>query len=187
MDRVCQIRRLIKRREPRYQFCRRHLEDCTMFDRTMPSLLPAGAGETVDVLGARTVYKATHADTGGQFSLFEQTVPPGYAAPLHRHADEDEAFYLLEGEITLEGEGGARRAGPGSFVFLPRGSFHAFHNDTASVARLLVICTPGAALERCFAGFDAAARRGELSPPALVAIAAGHGVEIIPPPSSPVA
>lgn len=147
-------------------------------------VLAAGAGSAVDVLGAPAVYKANSASTGGRFSIFEQAIPAGYAVPLHRHAAEDEAMYVLEGEIAIDGDAGAHRVAAGGFVFLPRGRFHSFRNAGATPARALVICTPGAALERCFREFEAAGRRGALAPEALTAIAAGYGVEIAPPPSA---
>ncbi len=146
-----------------------------------PVLVEAGGGAKIDVLGGVATYKATHAATDGQYSLFEQEMPPGYGVPLHRHDAEDEAFYVLEGEIVLEGDGGTRRAGPGSFAYFPRGSRHAFRNESGKPARTLVICTPGERLERCFRDFEAVGRRGGLSPVSIMAIAGAHGVEIVPP------
>ncbi|MBL8662888.1 MAG: cupin domain-containing protein [Candidatus Odyssella sp.] len=145
-------------------------------------VLAAGAGPVVDVLGAPAVYKATSADTGGRFSVFEQSIPVGYGVPPHRHEAEDEAMYVLAGDIAIDGEAGAHRIGAGGFVFLPRGRFHSFRNAGGTPARALVICTPGAALERCFEAFAAAGARGALAPEMLTAIAAGHGVEIARPP-----
>ncbi|MGD9537226.1 MAG: cupin domain-containing protein [Alphaproteobacteria bacterium] len=146
-----------------------------------PVLIGAGEGGSVNVLGAAATYKATHAQTAGQYSLFEQDIPVGYGAPMHRHDTEDEAFYVLEGEIVLESETGTWRAGRGSFAYFPRGSLHGFRNESGLPARALVICTPGAKLERCFKAFEAAGRRGDLVPAALGVIAASHGVEIVPP------
>jgi mannose-6-phosphate isomerase-like protein (cupin superfamily) len=146
-------------------------------------VLAPGAGAVVDVLGSPATYKVHHAETGGRFCLFEQAVPPGYAVPLHRHEHEDEAMYVLEGEIAFDGEDGAHRLGPGGFVFLPRGRFHTFRNAGSAPARALVINTPGDQLERMFASFVAAGRGGAPSPETLTAIAARHGVEIAPPPA----
>ena len=146
-------------------------------------VLAAGAGAVVDVLGAPATYKARHDHTGGQCSIFELAIPVGYGVPLHRHAAEDEAMYVLEGEIAIDGDAGAHRVGAGGFVFLPRGGYHTFRNAGPVPARALVVCTPGAALERCFKEFESAGREGPLAPEALTAIAASHGVEIAPPPA----
>src|SRR5262249_26329510 len=98
-------------------------------------ILTAGAGDVVDVLGAPATYKASAECTGGRFSVFEQAIPAGYSVPLHRHAAEDEAMYVLEGEIALEGEAGTHCLGAGGFVFLPRGHFHGFRNAGSAPAR----------------------------------------------------
>ncbi len=63
--------------------------------------------------------------------------------PPHRHAQEDEAFYVLEGQYTfLHGEQ-AIECGPGDVVFVPRGDVHAYTNSGATPARMLIINTPG--------------------------------------------
>ncbi len=51
---------------------------------------------------------------------------PGAESPLHVHAHEDEAYIVLNGHITFQVGDGRADAGPGSFVFLPRGVPHGF-------------------------------------------------------------
>ena len=67
----------------------------------------------IDVLGAPTRVLQGAAGPHG-VALMVQEVPPGYAAPHHRHADEDEILYLLEGRLTVRLDNGPRRvtAGP---------------------------------------------------------------------------
>jgi mannose-6-phosphate isomerase-like protein (cupin superfamily) len=66
----------------------------------------------------------------------------------HVHADEDDAFYIVDGEITFAlGEDGEEVvAGPGTFVLVPPGVRHGFRNDTDQVVRILNLHAP--------AGFD---------------------------------
>ena len=52
-------------------------------------------------LGALTFVRATAASTRGAFGLVEQLVPAGFASPFHVHHAEDEAFYIVEGELTF--------------------------------------------------------------------------------------
>ncbi|MCW5747642.1 MAG: cupin domain-containing protein [Alphaproteobacteria bacterium] len=137
-----------------------------------------GEGRSLDILGAPALYKAATADTGGRFSVMEQAVPPGYGVPMHRHADEDEALYVVDGEIVVDCGQGPRRATAGTLLFAPRGSFHTFRNESAAPARLLVICSPGNRLEACFTEFDTAARATPLTPADIGAITARHGIEI---------
>ena len=143
-----------------------------------------GSGRTLDVLGAPYVIKASAAETGGGLCCIECEVPAGSGVPPHTHANEDEAFYVLAGTITFEIAGeGLARLGPGSFVYGPRGRQHAFRNETDAGARMLVTCSPGAAMEQMFTDIDAAARQsgGRLAGEAIGAIAARYGVVIAPP------
>ena len=64
----------------------------------------------------------------------------------HAHVGEDDAFYILEGEITFTVEGETIIAGPGTFVLVPPGVRHGFRNDGDVAARILNIHAP--------AGFD---------------------------------
>jgi mannose-6-phosphate isomerase-like protein (cupin superfamily) len=66
--------------------------------------------------------------------------------PIHAHTDEDDSFYILEGELTFTVEGEEVVAGPGTFVLVPPGLQHTFKNDTDEVVRMLNIHAP--------AGFD---------------------------------
>ena len=91
--------------------------------------------------------------------IVEVTVPAGWPGPpLHHHAF-DEAFYVLEGELTFQLGEDLSTAGPGSLTWAPRGSVHTFANLADTPARYLLICTPGG-FERMFARI-AAKRAGE--------------------------
>ncbi len=146
----------------------------------------AGEGPVLDVLGSPYVLKATSAETGGGFCCMECTLPPGSGVPPHTHAHEDEAFYVLSGEMVFDcaERPAPLRLGPGSFFFGPRGRQHAFRNESGSAARMLVFCTPGAGIERMFRDMDAVGRRSSGPPPMeeIGAIAARAGVAIAPPP-----
>ena len=156
-----------------------------------PVIRQGGAGPTLDVLGVAHVYKARADDTGQQFSIWESIVPPGRGAPPHTHSREDEAFYVLSGEVLMELEGEAEplRLGAGAFLFAPRHVRHGYRNPGKVDARLLVFAMPGAGLDRMFAEFDEAGRRAGKMPPvsAIAAIAARYGVDIHAPEQGAVA
>ena len=152
----------------------------TATETTAPVSLycPAGVGRVERVMGTAHVYKAKSAETGGRFSCFEAMIPPGAAVPPHRHHDEDEAFYCLDGEIVLEMEGMSEpvRLSQGDFCFSPRGRWHMFRNEGTVVARALVFVTPGAKIERMFGELEAATA-GKVPPmEQLFAIVQRHGV-----------
>lgn len=66
--------------------------------------------------------------------------------PAHRHAEEDDSFYILEGELTFGVEGEEVVAGPGTFVLVPPGVGHTFRNDGDATVRMVNVHAP--------AGFD---------------------------------
>jgi quercetin dioxygenase-like cupin family protein len=153
-----------------------------------PLFRAPGTGPTLDVLGVPHIYKAMANDTGQQFSLWESIVLPGAGTPAHTHTREDEAFYVLSGEVQFELEGAADplRLGPGGFLFAPRNQRHAYRNVGTVAAHLLVLAMPGAGLDRMFSEFDAASKRAGqmLALETITAIAAQYGVVIHPPAKS---
>jgi mannose-6-phosphate isomerase-like protein (cupin superfamily) len=85
----------------------------SMMDTNRSFVREPAAGSTLDVLGVTHIYKATAAETGGSFSLWEAVVPPGKGAPPHTHTREDETFYVLSGELIIEFEDAPHRVAPG--------------------------------------------------------------------------
>ena len=146
------------------------------------------AGEALWFLGQLFVIKAAGEDTGGAFALSEVLCSPGPAAPLHVQPDEDETFYVLEGEITFHADGEEVIASAGSTVFLPRGTPHSFRVDSET-ARLLVLNTP-AGHERFFRAMGEPAAARTLPPPpegppdmdAMARAAEDAGFRILGPP-----
>jgi quercetin dioxygenase-like cupin family protein len=148
-----------------------------------PLVRAPGGGATVNVLGVTHVYKATGAETAGSFSMWEAVVPPGAGAPPHTHAREDEAFYVLSGELLfeLEDEPAPLRVAAGGFVFGARHRRHAFRNAGDKPARMLILSVPSCGLDRMFAELEAATADGMPQVGTLAAITAKYGVIIQPP------
>jgi mannose-6-phosphate isomerase-like protein (cupin superfamily) len=98
----------------------------------------------------------------GRVGVVESVMPPGAAGPpLHQH-DFDEAFYVLEGELTFHLGGELVRFGAGELAFAPGGEPHTFANRGETPARFLIVITP-AGFEREFA--RRAARKENVDPP----------------------
>ncbi len=75
------------------------------------------------------------------YGVIEVELDADNGTPFHRHTDEDEAFYVLRGELSIFLEGGrVVRAVPGSYVHIPRGVAHGFRTHTH--ARILALCNP---------------------------------------------
>ena len=82
----------------------------------------SGGEESYWTMGDLMTWLAEHKDTGGQFSLVEVVARQGSEPPPHTHANEDEAYYLLEGVMTFHVGEQTIVAGPGDYVWLPRES-----------------------------------------------------------------
>jgi quercetin dioxygenase-like cupin family protein len=145
-----------------------------------PFVREPAAGSTLNVLGVTHIYKATAAETAGSFSLWEDVIPPGAGAPPHTHSREDEAFYVLSGEIQIEfeGEPAPHRVGPGGFFFGPRGRRHGYRNAGDKPARVLVLCAPSCGLDQMFGELDAVSAKDMPGFEQLAAITAKYGVII---------
>src|SRR3712207_1493157 len=90
-------------------------------------------------------FLARTADTP-RFNLGIIEIAPGRDIEPHVHDGEDDAFYVLEGEMTFVVDGERVTAPPGTFVLVPPGIEHAFRNDGARPVRMLNVHAP--------AGFD---------------------------------
>ena len=143
-------------------------------------------GEALWFFGGLATVKASAEQTGGSFSISEQEFPKGMATPLHSQPEDDETFYVLEGDLTFYLEDGPPlAASAGSFVHLPAGTAHAYRVDSET-ARVLNITTPQH--ERFFRAAGEPARERALPPQTppdmdgLMAAANEYGVEILGPP-----
>jgi mannose-6-phosphate isomerase-like protein (cupin superfamily) len=114
-------------------------------------LLPPDGGDSVHFLGLGVRFMIDSGESGGCFSLVEHPIDPlSLGAPLHRHANEDEYSYVLEGRVGMQLGDETLEAGPGDLVLKPRGQWHAFWNPGDEPTRMLEIISP-AGFERYFA------------------------------------
>ena len=104
-------------------------------------VVPAGEGHRV----GNVEFLARTADTP-RFTFGIIDFGPGRELEAHVHDGEDDAFYILEGELTFILGQDRVQAPPGTFVLVPPGVEHGFRNDTEQPVRILNIHAP--------AGFD---------------------------------
>jgi quercetin dioxygenase-like cupin family protein len=131
--------------------------------------------------GVRTHVLATAEQTGGAFGLVEHVIPAGDGSPWHVHHAEDEAFYVVEGEMTFRCGDQKLRAGPGTFVFGPRGIPHGFRVEGSQPARLLLMCTPGGFEHFIIDLSESTPPSGPPDMEKLIAVAAEYNCEIFGP------
>lgn len=96
-------------------------------------------------MGNRTTFLLTGEDTQNQFALVEFLLVKGADAPPHTHTNEDEHFYIVDGDITVQVGDETIQGTEGTYVFLPRGVRHSYQVNSDH-AKLLLRIEP--------AGFD---------------------------------
>jgi mannose-6-phosphate isomerase-like protein (cupin superfamily) len=106
-----------------------------------PIVVPPGQGHRV----GNVEFLARTADTP-RFTFGIIEIAPGRVLEAHVHHEEDDAFYIVEGEMTFMFGEEEVTAPPGTFVLAPSGVEHAFRNDGSVPVRMLNIHAP--------AGFD---------------------------------
>jgi quercetin dioxygenase-like cupin family protein len=108
-------------------------------------VLSPGSGELLDYGdGDLSVILATGEQTGDAFSIVEHRLAPGaQGPPLHRHERLCDAFYVLEGSLTLRVEDQTLTAATGAFACFPPGVAHTFLNASQAPVRVLNINAPG--------------------------------------------
>ena len=154
-------------------------------------VLEAGEGEALWFADALVSYKATGTETNGGLTVAEVRAPRGAGSPRHRHQHEDEAWYIVSGELTFWLGDEERTVAAGSFVFGPREVEHRFRVDSEEALFLLLLTPAGFEDFTHSCGWPATALT---MPPAelperpaslLQAAAARHGIDIVPDPVSP--
>lgn len=151
-----------------------------MPDRIPLSVRP-GEGATIHgPVGGPLTFKARGEQTGGSLTAFENTLAPKDGPPLHRHRNEDEAWYVLEGTLRFCLDSQIVSAPVGTFVFVPRGVPHCFQNVGDEPARILVIFTPSG-MERFFDRF-AELPGGAVDPDAFRTLGRDVGMDVLGPP-----
>lgn len=98
--------------------------------------------ESYWILGDRVTFVATREDTDNQYSLFDEYVPTQRGTIPHIHKQEQEAFFILEGEVRFQRGDETLNAKAGDLIVVPPGTAHAYQNQGTESARMLVLTNP---------------------------------------------
>jgi len=135
----------------------------------------------------RITVKAGPDETGNAFAQFEVNDPGGSGPPLHVHHNEDETFYILEGQVTMFVGDERIDLEAGDYCFGPRGIPHAYLVRSER-ARMLVTISPSGS-EQLFVSLGVPVTSAEpptdtvMPPmPEMARLFATHGAEILGPP-----
>ena len=158
--------------------------------KPFPITLGPEQGETLAVMGSNYRILASGHDTGGTYATIDMLVPPGGGPGPHAHADIEETFFVVEGEVEVKFEFGTYLAAAGSFIRIPTGGVvHGFKNKSAQPARLLCTVVP-AGLEEFFQEIGQPVAPGQFLPPPVLdaaaiqriqALAKEYGQQVFPP------
>jgi quercetin dioxygenase-like cupin family protein len=122
----------------------------------------------VTLRGQPMVFLVTGKDTK-HTSMFDWTIPAGFATGLHVHRVQEETFYVLEGECEWHVGGKMIHATPGTYLFIPPGVPHNITNVTERTARVLMTVSPPGH-EHYFEELAKLAARGSPDPEALAGL-----------------
>jgi quercetin dioxygenase-like cupin family protein len=145
-----------------------------------PKIIGPQDGGFVDLGGLGIRFMVDGEETGGQFALVEHPLEPrALAAPMHRHANEDEYSYVLEGRMGAQLGDEVVYGEPGDLILKPRGQWHTFWNAGDEPCRLLELISP-AGFDRYFAELGEAMAGGPPDPEKRAALAARYQLEVDP-------
>ena len=143
-----------------------------------PGITPAGAGIdgiSWNILGQIYVPKQVSESS----MSWHATFPPGTFVPPHIHPTQDEFIYMLEGQFDLVLDNKEVFALPGDLIRLPMGIPHGIFNKSDSTVKCLFWVSPTRRLYDLFWGIH---NMVEQTPAEVVALAAKHEVDFLPPP-----
>jgi mannose-6-phosphate isomerase-like protein (cupin superfamily) len=130
-------------------------------------------GERLRFSDAEFVLRASAESTGGAFGIIEEIDP--LDTPLHVHQNEDELFYVLEGEHVFQVGEEEFEVGPGGLAFAPRGIPHAQRRKVPRTGRTLSMVSP-AGFEGFFRELSAAEADGSIGPDAYARASEKYGI-----------
>jgi quercetin dioxygenase-like cupin family protein len=158
--------------------------------KTAPITKGPQDGQNLSVVGDTYRILITGEETGGAFAAIDMLIPPNGGPGPHSHANFQESFYVLDGEIEVKSEVSTYIAKKGSFVSIPKGGIvHCFKNKTDQVAHLLCVVVPSG-LEKFFMEIGQPVAIGSfLAPPVMDAeamkkiqpIVEKYGQKLFPP------
>lgn len=145
----------------------------------LPYVVPPGGGLDLPLSRLGVIHKVPGAVTAGQLAIVEHTLPPrALAAPVHRHAREDELSIVLSGRIGALLGAEVVEADAGAYVWKPRNQWHTFWNASPTdELRFIELIMP--------AGFEGYFERlsplltaaGGARPDAILSLAQQYGIE----------
>lgn len=123
------------------------------------------------------LFKTSTAETPSLFAIEHTRIMPGWGPPLHIHLEQEEWFYVMEGQVLFQVGDKRITLGPGDSILGPRNIPHAF-TAVGKPARMLIVFTPGGKMEQFFRDTVA------VGPKNMAGISLRYGMKVVGPPLS---
>jgi len=136
------------------------------------------AERSLRILGNRVEILVSGETTGGRSTTFTEEVPPGAGPPPHSHRNEDETFFILQGEFEFTENGATVKRRAGESFHARRGAVHGFRNSGTSQGKVLVFVAP-AGIDRFFEEISALSMPQDA--PKLMQIGERYGIAFASP------
>lgn len=124
--------------------------------------------------------KVSSQDTDGDWYIFESTRDKKGGPMLHYHYEQDEWWYILEGEFLFKVGDRTFTARAGDSVFGPRMVPHTFAKVNEGPARLLMAFQPAGKMEEHFKAVSEG-KYAKLTEEEKLAVRKQHGFEVVGP------
>lgn len=134
--------------------------------------------QPIQVLSDQLRLLLRSADSPFLMSAMVVDVPPGGAVPPHTHAQEEEGYYVLEGELALTIGADTRVLAAGDFGHVPPRTVHGYANRSAAPVRFLA-WTVGGPIDRFFEAMSQRVQRMPEDAAAMAEITSQFGVQMV--------
>ena len=144
---------------------------------TTPTIRIPGNGRAFHLFDMFVVCKISGDDTGGAYSVFEQTLPAGGVVPAHTIHEHEVALHLLEGTLMIRVGGQIIQAEAGTHVRIPAHTVFGYENCKNIPARFVFMVSP-AGLEDLFEELDMLDQADHVERIEAIRLLAKHGVDV---------
>lgn len=152
----------------------------------VPIVIKPGEGDKIYVSERMYhVWKSAGDPTKGTPDVWVAVVPPGEGPPLHQHSGFDETFLVLNGEFLIRANKETVKVGRGAWIYVPRGTSHAFHNIGPHTGELFIQTLPGGQMRAFFEDLNSVVVADPTDQEGIDRVNQRHGVVVVGPPIRP--
>lgn len=123
------------------------------------------------------------AESPNRMAVMRVEVPAGGSVPLHSHATEEEAYFVLDGTLEMTVGSVEIRLQANDFAHVPPDTAHGYRNPGPATTRFLA-WTVGGPIDEFFVAMSQSVRRMPEDAPRMLELMDSFGVRALGPPRS---